>query len=518
MRDKDTYNREFQANADKQAEEADKKDRERAKQAADRAKALREKIESNYKTLVTDFLDDELEKAKKQVKERWDAFTSAATGDLATKTKLAQKTGEEIGDAFVNGILTKMARLQQDSEAKIAELQAEWDETQFKVNVKFPEDNLKQIREIMDIQKEAINSEVSALTEAKQALHDEMAKVYTDQGLDVDENAIAGSEQMRQIENAIKNATARQKQATLDGMKEIDSIYGKYYDKQIEEAERVAQIQADNDAMYFDKMVNNRRKALNGFTPEEEAESLNRSYQLAQENLERQKAIYKEMANNSEISAERRIEAEKKVNEITRQMQVNEVAHDRDIWEQKADAFNYYVDTVSNGIDRIGELFTSLADYYEADMEAQLKAGKITEAEADRQYENIKGMRIAEATINTIAGAIGAYLQAVAAYPPPAGEILGGISAAAVTAAGMAEIKKIKSTTRSGSGSASGGISATATPAYEPYRPTYYENATGASDTENLRNALMEQPIYCKISDIEKAESGRRVRISESSF
>ena len=76
----------------------------------------------------------------------------------------------------------------------------------------------------------------------------------------------------------------------------------------------------------------------------------------------------------------------------------------------------------------------------------------ITGKENKKAFEFSKGLEIADATVSTIKGAVGAFAQASASYPPPYGQIIGGITAGAVTASGLANIAKIKAT-KYGSGS-----------------------------------------------------------------
>lgn len=76
----------------------------------------------------------------------------------------------------------------------------------------------------------------------------------------------------------------------------------------------------------------------------------------------------------------------------------------------------------------------------------------LTGKENKKAFEFSKGLEIADATVSTIKGAVGAFAQASSAYPPPYGQIIGGITAGAVTASGLANIAKIKAT-KYGSGS-----------------------------------------------------------------
>ena len=73
---------------------------------------------------------------------------------------------------------------------------------------------------------------------------------------------------------------------------------------------------------------------------------------------------------------------------------------------------------------------------------------------AEEGSEEQKNLQIAETTINTLSGAIGAFMQGMSSYPQPWGAIIGAAGAAAATAAGIAQISKIKSVNKD-SGSAS---------------------------------------------------------------
>lgn len=158
----------------------------------------------------------------------------------------------------------------------------------------------------------------------------------------------------------------------------------------------------------------------------------------------------------------------------------------------------------------ISSILTSVADAYEA------SAGD-SEAAAER----VKGIRIAAATIDTISGAIGAFMQASATIPPPAGQIIGAIQAAAVTAAGIAQIAQIKNTDISGGSSSSpssGSMSAVVpAPTLNTEIPTV-RNLTGVAEEDRLNRMAEDQRVYILSSDIEASQNSRRVRVRESSF
>ena len=151
------------------------------------------------------------------------------------------------------------------------------------------------------------------------------------------------------------------------------------------------------------------------------------------------------------------------------------------------------------------DLLGGIADLYESD-----------EKNAEKNAKKIKGLRIAEATINTINGAVGAFSMAASTIPPPAGIIIGAVQAAAVTAAGIANIMKIKNTKTDGSGSGLG-ASVTPTPAsYSSELPaTYVRNITSASEIDELNR---DTKVYILESDIQESNRRVSVRESESSF
>lgn len=155
-------------------------------------------------------------------------------------------------------------------------------------------------------------------------------------------------------------------------------------------------------------------------------------------------------------------------------------------------------------------ILSSIADYYENDSE-----------ESEKNANRIKALRIASATIDTISGAIGAYMQSVATIPPPAGQIVGAVQAAAVTAAGIAQIAQIRNTqVKATAGSAT---SAAAIPAIQSAPSTSTDipqvrSVTSASEEDRLNRMASDQRVYILSSDIEASQRSRRTQVAETSF
>lgn len=172
--------------------------------------------------------------------------------------------------------------------------------------------------------------------------------------------------------------------------------------------------------------------------------------------------------------------------------------------------FEYWDKLVSS----IGGLFDAMADIYEEDIRARLKREEISEEQADEEFKRVKELQKTSVVLNTIAGAIGAFLQASAAYPPPWGQILGTTTAASVTAAGIAQIKRINNT-EFGSDTVSGGVSIPNV----GVTPLKVINDVQKSPVVPVEKVNPEdQRVYILQSDLEDSHRQVEIRESNSTF
>lgn len=143
-------------------------------------------------------------------------------------------------------------------------------------------------------------------------------------------------------------------------------------------------------------------------------------------------------------------------------------------------------------------------------------------AGSEKHAKEIKNLRIAAAIIDTIAGAVKAYTAALAL--PIGGIPLAIANAAVVTAAGMAQVAKIRNTNISrSSGSASASTTTTAAPAATPppaVPQTAQQSAIvrNAYNTERLNDRMADQRVYILQSDLEASGRQVAVRQAESTF
>ena len=217
-------------------------------------------------------------------------------------------------------------------------------------------------------------------------------------------------------------------------------------------------------------------------------------------------AIFANLTKQQEIRDEanaQRIAAEQAVTDAIAAEREKQKKADEEAAKNMATAWKQSVAAVA-------DVMNSLADIYEANADGSAKA-----------ENKVKALRIASATISTIQGAIGAYMQSVATIPPPAGIIAGAAQAATVTAAGLAQIAKMRSTAISTSSTATATSaapfpSATATAPVQPIASPA-SLATLATDTQ-LLNKLNDQRVYILASDIEASNDARRVQVAETTF
>ena len=110
-------------------------------------------------------------------------------------------------------------------------------------------------------------------------------------------------------------------------------------------------------------------------------------------------------------------------------------------------------------------------------------------------------------------------MQASATYPPPYGQILGAIEAAAITAAGVANIAKMKATSvTDGNANANTTISAkTSAPTLTP-SVTNVRSVTSASEEDRLNRMASDQRVYILADDIQASQNQIKTQVAESSF
>lgn len=181
--------------------------------------------------------------------------------------------------------------------------------------------------------------------------------------------------------------------------------------------------------------------------------------------------------------------------------QLADMEKERERVENRKTLLAAYASTVSS-------VLGSIADMMEEDAEHD-----------KRTAQKVKALRTASAIIETISGAIAAYMGGVKTIPGPGGIALGIAQAATVLAAGMANVKKIQST-KVGDGDSGSGASVPAlamAPAAAPSIPQT-RTITGASEEDRLNRMASNQRVVLVWSDVELKQHQQRVQIQETDF
>ena len=169
----------------------------------------------------------------------------------------------------------------------------------------------------------------------------------------------------------------------------------------------------------------------------------------------------------------------------------------------------------------VANVMGTVSDIIQANIEEKVKRGEISEEEAEKEFENVKKLQIAEAIINTLTGALQAQMsvwRADSGIPTVWAKIAMSAALGIQTlATGYAQVQKIRNTTFGGSGSGSAQptiITGAATPLLNEAQDLNELDAmyvTGQQEQQDMR-------VYVLESDITNAQNNQKVRVTESTF
>lgn len=181
---------------------------------------------------------------------------------------------------------------------------------------------------------------------------------------------------------------------------------------------------------------------------------------------------------------------------------------EKEYYDAKKAQVQSWMQTLSGMTSGVSSILGSIADAMEENTE-------MTEEEAKKA----KNLRVASATIDMLQGAVTAYAGAQS-LGVPMGPIIGAINAAAVIAAGIANIAKIKATQVSANSSSS----QTPTVAAQVNAPTVspqvqqVRTLTSASEEDRLNRMADDHRVYILSSDLEAERDQHRVQVEETTF
>ena len=294
--------------------------------------------------------------------------------------------------------------------------------------------------------------------------------------------------------------------------KEMDNMIQEL-DKEQEDANKIANSIAQGRLANLDKAAKHQLE-LNDILVEDDREKAEKAYQIQLSANERRLAALEQFAQDAleRGDLDAYLEYQQEAADLEVEIETNALREKKRLREQDAkdakEKAKQQMEVMQSVASATSGILGSIADMYESD-----------EKNSEKNANKIKGLRIAAATIDTISGAVGAFMQAAATIPPPMGAIIGGIQAAAVTAAGIAQIAKIKSTKVSGSASNSAPTAPAVTSA--PVRTMDIQqvrSVTSASEEDRLNQMASDQRVVLVMSDLEVKQNQSRVQVAEASF
>lgn len=183
-----------------------------------------------------------------------------------------------------------------------------------------------------------------------------------------------------------------------------------------------------------------------------------------------------------------------------------EFAAEQEALERQKQQRKDFIEGMQSAVSATSSILGSIADMVEGGTEV-----------SEREARRAKALRVASATIDMLQGATTAYSSAQV-LGPPMGPIVGAANAAAVIAAGMANIAKMKAQTVSANASASGTVTpAVGTPSIAP-QVSQVRTITSAREEERLNQMASEQKVYLVTSELEAKQNDTRVRLAEATF
>ena len=294
--------------------------------------------------------------------------------------------------------------------------------------------------------------------------------------------------------------------------KEMDKMI-QDLDKEQEDANKIANSIAQGRLANLDKAAKHQLE-LNDILVEDDREKAEKAYQIQLSANKRRLAALEQFAQDAldRGDLDAYLEYEQEAADLEVEIETNALREKKRLREQDAkdakEKAKQQMEVMQSVASATSGILGSIADMYESD-----------EKNSEKNANKIKGLRIASATIDTISGAIGAFMQAVQTIPPPLGAIVGGVQAAAVTAAGIAQIAKIKSTKVSGSASnsAPSAPAVTSAPSMTLDIPQV-RSVTSASEEDRLNQMSSDQRVVLVMSDLEVKQGQSRVQVAEASF
>lgn len=544
VRDKWEYEREFAEKQKQAAEKAAAAEAAAAKKSADAAKQAYEKRLSDFKSAFSKYLPSgvTVEMNFKEMQTKWNkglkdfkAWFKKQYKDLFNDVNFDDMWNKVVAD-YVKGLsdITRVeaeniVKLNQDQENNLLnahKLRIELKEIQ--EGLVLPDDYINDWELTYNVIDKTIKQSIEAVQKAQTQIEKTYGEVFSyiddlsKRGQVINEALLKDSSYQALLakEEELQN---KRSQLVLDDLNLRSDVAKKVYDKEVETLDKTYSSQE----RYYQKLTDLRKSQLSlyGDRTEEslEAKQENVMYELRVVNLNKLADAYRKMANDTKLSAEERKNAELELKNTLAQIEDAEVEHTIATNQRRKESWKNTIDYISTASQGLSTMFGNISTAYEDYINQEVAAGKMSEEEAKRRFETVKGVQKAQTLVNTFASAISAF-QSMASIPY-VGPVLGAAAAAAAIAAGMVQIANIDSTTWQGN--SNGGGNASSTAAYQLPNvlipePQYTQNLTNQDDTDRLANAIGNavggQRVFVVESDIDAAQKHSRKVSIETTF
>ena len=441
-------------------------------------------------------------------------------GELTNKSiqtiKKARKTFES---AMMKDALSELYRTQLDAiskEESAFKASIEKQSIEFKHSLLIAGDdvdyNINELKDIFDQRSDSYKDIVNGLLELKTNVShilgdtageyksffddiDTLMYYYNTQMVNAKNEYIENASKL--IRDAVKTENDAIKRDLEDDIRDIENTYAKYA--------------SETDLLGFANGSVN--KAYNEMI-DQAYEAKVSGYTEMLENLEvyLDEELYKE-----ELSYEQRIALQEEYNRLSDELEDIKLQHTIDTNERTRENFITTYNAIKDSLQATADRFGKWGDFYSDIIDANVKENKISQKEAEKQYEVVQAIQTAQAIVNTLSASMGAY-QSLASIPY-IGPALGAAAAATTLAYGYAQVRQIQATNPySNSSSFDTGVNAASTPTIDEYSPSRVTNITGAMETENLANAMRSTPLWVSITDVDRVQTQVKVKDKETTF
>lgn len=235
-------------------------------------------------------------------------------------------------------------------------------------------------------------------------------------------------------------------------------------------------------------------------------EKNNQLFNIELERLDEEKIFLQQQYDLELEGSEKKEEIAQRIAENERQRAIVEHQQLEERKKDLAEEVQAYADAATS----IASIFGIAAQAREEDIRRRVEEGKISEEQAEKEFETVKNWQLAENWINTAAG-ITRALTGITTSLGPAGWIPQAAQAAALLANGIAQDRRIRAT-QFGSGATGGGGVSAPSVGVTPLQVTDDIQVSPSALAQSQSPA--DQRVYILESDLQ--ESDRRVEIREA--